>query len=58
LNSSIDEIAFKLPKIAEYPIWRLLFDTTVDDVQVSALAAGSPTSAPPRSVLAYAGSAG
>jgi glycogen operon protein len=57
LNSAIEEIGFMLPKIPEYPIWRQLFDTTADTVQVAPLPSGSPTIAPPCCVLAYAGSA-
>jgi glycogen operon protein len=56
LNSGVQSIPFHLPKIADYPVWHQLFDTTKDTVQVAPLPCGGESSAPPRSVLAFAGS--
>jgi isoamylase len=57
LNATPEEIAFKLPKMTEYKSWRQLLNTA-DDNQASAdFASGADTKAPPRSVLAFAGSA-
>jgi len=55
LNSGVQEIEFRLPKLPEYQSWNQLFDTTKDTVQVAGLDAGSATVAPPRSVLAFSG---
>jgi glycogen operon protein len=57
LNSSVDTIAFKLPKMPEYQLWNQLFDTTTESVPTSAMQSGGGTEAPPRSVLAFAGAA-
>jgi glycogen operon protein len=57
LNSAVDAIKFHLPKIAEYQAWHQLFDTTSDSVRVAPLPSGSETTAPPRSVLAFSGTA-
>jgi glycogen operon protein len=56
LNSAPEAIAFTMPKLPEYPRWHQLFDTTSDSVSANAFAAGATTTAPPRSVLAFAGS--
>lgn len=55
LNSGGEAIDFHLPKTSDYPNWYQLFDTTKDTVQVAPLKFGSVSSAPPRSVLAFAG---
>jgi glycogen operon protein len=55
MNSAVDAIKFHLPKIADYPAWHQLFDTTSDSVGVAALPSGSETVAPPRSILAFSG---
>jgi glycogen operon protein len=58
LNAAPEPIAFKLPKMPEYANWRQLLNT-VQDRQASAdFGAGADAEAPPRSVLAFAGSAG
>ena len=57
LNAAPEEIAFKLPKMTEYKNWQLVLDTTDDKQATTALASGADTKAPPRSVLAFAGSA-
>jgi glycogen operon protein len=57
LNSAVDAIKFHLPKIAEYKAWHQLFDTTSDSDRVAPLPSGSETTAPPRSVLAFSGTA-
>jgi glycogen operon protein len=56
LNSAPEAIDFKMPKMQEYQNWHQLFDTTCDSVQAMPLQAGDDTTAPPRSVIAYAGS--
>jgi glycogen operon protein len=57
LNAAPEEIAFKLPKMPEYKSWQQVLNT-VDNQQASAdFASGSDAKAPPRSVLAFAGSA-
>lgn len=55
LNSGVEAIDFHLPKTSDYPVWHQLFDTTKDTVQVAPLKCGSASAAPPRSVLAFAG---
>ncbi|QDL98291.1 glycogen debranching protein GlgX [Rhodopseudomonas palustris] len=55
LNSGGEAIDFHLPKTSDFPVWHQLFDTTKDTVQVAPLKFGSVSSAPPRSVLAFAG---
>jgi glycogen operon protein len=57
LNAAPEEIAFTLPKMPEYKSWQQVLNTT-ESKQVSAgFASGSDVKAPPRSVLAFAGSA-
>src|SRR6202165_461270 len=57
LHRAPEEIAFTLPKIPEYKSWQQVLNTT-ESKQVSAgFASGSDVKAPPRSVLAFAGSA-
>ena len=57
LNAAPEEIAFTLPKMPEYRSWQQVLNTT-EDVQAAAdFAAGADMKAPPRSVLAFAGSA-
>jgi glycogen operon protein len=57
LNATPEEIGFKLPKMTEYKSWRRVLNTA-DDKQASAdFASGADAKAPPRSVLAFAGSA-
>jgi isoamylase len=43
-----------LPKIAEYKSWQQVLNTTEAEAS-TALASGAESSAPPRSVLAFAG---
>ena len=50
-------IAFKLPKMAEYNSWQRLLNTADSDQTVADFASGADLEAPPRSVLAFAGSA-
>jgi glycogen operon protein len=57
LNAAPEEIAFKLPKMAEYKSWQQLLDTADVKQTVKEFASGSEAKAPPRSVLAFAGSA-
>jgi isoamylase len=57
LNAAPEEIAFKLPKMSGYKSWQQVLNTT-EIVQATAdFAAGADMKAPPRSVLAFAGSA-
>jgi len=56
LNAAPEEIAFKLPRTSEYKSWRQVLNTAVGK-QVSAdFLAGADSKAPPRAVLAFAGS--
>jgi glycogen operon protein len=57
LNAAPEAIAFKLPQIPQYKSWRQLLNTADVKQQVADFASGSETKAPPRSVLAFAGSA-
>jgi glycogen operon protein len=55
LNAAPEEIAFKLPMMSEYRIWRQVLNTT-EATQTSAdFTSGAEAKAPSRSVLAYAG---
>jgi glycogen operon protein len=55
LNAAPEAIPFKLPKLPEYKSWQQLLNTA-DGKQMNAISpsAGDAT-APPRSVLAFAG---
>jgi glycogen operon protein len=56
LNAAPEEIAFKLPRTSEYKSWRQVLNTAIGK-QVSAdFLAGADSKAPPRAVLAFAGS--
>jgi glycogen operon protein len=57
LNAAPEEIAFKLPKLPEYKSWQQLLNTADVKQTVKECASGSEAKAPPRSVLAFAGSA-
>jgi isoamylase len=57
LNAAPEEIAFTLPKMPEYKLWQQLFNTVHVTHPFRDFAAGDHTKAPPRSVLAFAGSA-
>jgi glycogen operon protein len=57
LNAAPEEIAFHLPKMPEYKNWRQLLNTTDVKQVVRDFASASEAKAPPRSVLAFAGSA-
>jgi isoamylase len=57
LNAATEEIVFKLPKMPEYKMWRQLLNTVDVKQQVRNSASGDEAKAPPRSVLAFAGSA-
>jgi len=57
LNAAPEAIAFKLPKLPEYKSWQQLLNTADVSETVAEFASGSDTKAPPRSVLAFAGSA-
>ncbi len=57
LNAAPEEIAFELPKMPEYKQWQQVLNTA-DSVQATVdFASGAHTKAPPRAVLAFAGSA-
>jgi glycogen operon protein len=57
LNAAPEEIGFKLPEMPEYKSWQQVLNT-VEAVQTSTeFVSGVETSAPPRSVLAFAGTA-
>jgi isoamylase len=57
LNAAPETIAFKLPKMPEYKSWQQVLNTEGSQQKLSDFASGSETSAPPRSVMAFAGSA-
>ena len=57
LNAVPEEIAFKLPKMNEYKSWQQLLNTADAKQTTAGFAAGADAKAPPRSVLAFAGSA-
>ena len=56
LNAAPEAIAFKLPKMPEYKSWQQLLDTADVKQTAADFASGSEATAPPRSVLAFAGS--
>jgi isoamylase len=57
LNAAPEEIAFKLPKMPEYKSWQQVLNTAGSQQTTADFASGADTKAPPRSVLAFAGSA-
>jgi glycogen operon protein len=57
LNAAPEAIAFKLPVMAEYKSWQQLLNTADVKQAVAGFASGSEATAPPRSVLAFSGSA-
>ena len=57
LNAAPEEIAFKLPKLPEYKAWRQLLNTADVKQATMDFASGIEAKAPPRSVLAFVGSA-
>jgi isoamylase len=57
LNAAPEPIAFKLPKVPEYKIWQQVLNTADTKQTVADFASGSEAKAPPRSALAFAGSA-
>jgi isoamylase len=57
LNAAPEEIAFSLPKMPEYRTWQQLLNTADVKQEIRDFASGSEAKAPPRSVLAFAGSA-
>jgi isoamylase len=56
LNAAPEEITFHLPKMPEYKSWQQLLNTADVKQEVRNFASGNETKAPPRSVLAFAGS--
>lgn len=56
LNAAPQEIAFTLPKLTEYKSWQQVLNTADASRASGGFAAGTETQAPPRSVLAFAGS--
>jgi isoamylase len=57
LNAAPEEIKFTLPKMPEYRSWRQLLNTTDVKQTAADFPSGSETTAPPRSVLVFSGSA-
>ena len=57
LNAAPEEIAFKLPVMNDYKSWQLVLYTADAKQTTADFAAGAGAKAPPRSVLAFAGSA-
>ena len=57
LNAAPEEIAFKLPQMPEYKSWQQLLNTADVKQMAADFPSGSETTAPPRSVLVFSGSA-
>jgi isoamylase len=57
LNAAPEAIAFKLPKMPEYKSWEQVLNTADSEQTAASFASGADAEAPPRSVLAFAGSA-
>ena len=57
LNAAPEAIRFRLPKVTEYKGWQQLLNTADVKQEVADFASGGELTAPPRSVLAFAGSA-
>jgi glycogen operon protein len=55
LNAAPEEIAFKLPKVADHKSWQQVLNTADEGLTAVELAGGGDGVAPPRSVLAFAG---
>ena len=56
LNAAPQEIAFKLPVMAEYKNWQQVLNTVELKQTTAEFASGTEAKAPPRTVLAFAGS--
>jgi isoamylase len=56
LNAAPEEIPFNLPKMSEYKSWKQVLNTAEPRQASAEFASGADTKAPPRSVLAFAGS--
>lgn len=56
LNAAPEEIAFRLPKMPDYKNWRQLLNTGDETQNHPEFTSDTETRAPPRSVLAFAGS--
>jgi len=57
LNAAPEEIGFRLPQMSEYANWQQVLNTGQTVQTPADFASGSETKAPPRTVLAFAGSA-
>jgi isoamylase len=57
LNAAPEAIAFKMPKVPEYKSWERVLNSADSEQTTASFAAGANLEAPPRSVLAFAGSA-
>jgi isoamylase len=57
LNAAPEEIKFALPKLPEYRSWQQLLNTADVKQTAAEFPSGSETTAPPRSVLVFSGSA-
>ena len=57
LNAAPEAITIKLPGMAEYKTWQQVLNTVEREQPATDFESGSETEAPPRSVLAFAGSA-
>jgi len=57
LNAAPEAIAFKLPNVPEFKSWQRVVNTADSRQTVANFASGAEVKAPPRSVLAFAGSA-
>ncbi|QUS38866.1 glycogen debranching enzyme GlgX [Tardiphaga alba] len=55
LNAAPEGIPFKLPKLTEFKSWRQVLNTADDNLSIAILPPGADVDAPPRSVIAFAG---
>jgi isoamylase len=56
LNAALEQIAFHLPKMPDYARWQLVLNTVELKQMPADFVSGAETKAPPRTVLAFAGS--
>jgi len=56
LNAAPEGIAFHLPKLPKYGVWQQVLNTTEIRQTSADFVSGEATKAPPRTVLAFAGS--
>jgi len=57
LNATPEPIALKLPSLPQHSRWTCLLNTAAETAEPEGLASGADLTAPPRSVLVFAGAA-